>query len=454
MIDRFEYKGLWYLPNNPKRRISGILKFSPEEGAILELIGTFQRAPEVKNDFLEPEIILGVTTDGKYLTLYKCIETHSPMFLSGRNLPSKSVFRATYVLDGVSVKRIEDLRLRGLGIEYAHLDEWANTNGFKIDIASDLKGAVVQYTLPSRIEAANLGTYKVFIDFRCKWPVRSLIQKEALIKQTVYVTIEPLTQMSFQELLSIEFRLTTFFGLAVMRAVGPLRITGWTKHKEVVEIYSQLVNTPIESGPLLPRDMLFTLSDTNGGLTIHLENWLRKAAKLAPIYSLYFATVYSSRIYLEHKFLSLAQAIESYHRRCKGNTVLPKAEHRRRIKRIINAVPEDKEWLQQRLAYSNEPTLRNRLQELCNEHSVVLKSVLPDIESFIRRVIDTRNYLTHYDERLKEKQAEGRQLFMLAQKLKMLLELCLLKELGFEDSALQGLVERNRRYQAEASITL
>jgi len=42
MIEKFEYKGIWWLPDKPKERISGTLKFTPDEGAILDLIGSFK----------------------------------------------------------------------------------------------------------------------------------------------------------------------------------------------------------------------------------------------------------------------------------------------------------------------------------------------------------------------------------------------------------------------------
>lgn len=41
----FELKGGWFLPEAPKRRLSGEVSFSPEEGIHLELIGDFQMNP-------------------------------------------------------------------------------------------------------------------------------------------------------------------------------------------------------------------------------------------------------------------------------------------------------------------------------------------------------------------------------------------------------------------------
>jgi len=64
MMDKFEYKGRWWLPDKPEKRISGTLRFTPNEGAILELIGSFKDTKDI-NKMLEPEIILGISSNGK-----------------------------------------------------------------------------------------------------------------------------------------------------------------------------------------------------------------------------------------------------------------------------------------------------------------------------------------------------------------------------------------------------
>ena len=68
-MGNFELKGIWWLPDNKENYITGILKFNPEDGAYLELMGQLSGYDE-----LEANIILGKTSDGKDITLYKCFE--------------------------------------------------------------------------------------------------------------------------------------------------------------------------------------------------------------------------------------------------------------------------------------------------------------------------------------------------------------------------------------------
>ncbi|MEM3479175.1 MAG: hypothetical protein QXV74_03935, partial [Candidatus Bathyarchaeia archaeon] len=82
MIEKATYKGAWWLPSRPEKRISGALTFTPWSGATLNLIGSFKEI-EDHNKFLKPEIILGMSADGAFITLYECFETESKMSIPG-----------------------------------------------------------------------------------------------------------------------------------------------------------------------------------------------------------------------------------------------------------------------------------------------------------------------------------------------------------------------------------
>jgi hypothetical protein len=68
--DCFEIKGVWWLPNNPEKTISGILSFDGQGKIILDLIGSFSELPALGNmNYDETETILGVSDDGFICTL-------------------------------------------------------------------------------------------------------------------------------------------------------------------------------------------------------------------------------------------------------------------------------------------------------------------------------------------------------------------------------------------------
>ena len=69
-MESFDFKGFWWLPNNPSEKLAGICSFTPFQGGELEIIGDFNGLTE-SNFADQPFIILGNTLKGD-ITLYDC----------------------------------------------------------------------------------------------------------------------------------------------------------------------------------------------------------------------------------------------------------------------------------------------------------------------------------------------------------------------------------------------
>ncbi|WP_363268723.1 HEPN domain-containing protein [Okeania sp. SIO2B3] len=147
-------------------------------------------------------------------------------------------------------------------------------------------------------------------------------------------------------------------------------------------------------------------------------------------------------MYLNNKFLNLVQVVESYHRR------------------RIETNEENNSSLQEREESYNcclikknkkkEPYLRERLEALLKFELIldVTNELIQDKDSFLTKVVHTRNYLTHYRESLKEKAAKGKYLYCLTELLSFILQACFLtEELGLTSDKCYQLLNRNLRYQ-------
>jgi hypothetical protein len=106
-----------------------------------------------------------------------------------------------------------------------------------------------------------------------------------------------------------------------------------------------------------------------------------------------------------------------------------------------------KKWLKIKLAYSNEPSLRKRMGELIDDHYYILSEIIEDKKLFIRKLIDTRNYFIHYGQQLKYLAAKGVELYKIAQICKIIIDICLLTELGFDKDDVKKLSLRNWEYR-------
>jgi len=428
MIEDFEYKGIWWLSSRPEKQISGTLKFTPDKGAVLDLIGSFKNITDM-NKMLEPEIIIGVSSNGKNITLYECFETNS-------NLSFPGLLTSSF---------------------------YANISGFDIQHLFDKKEVVIRHKLPEPIQA-TIGDYKILLDVRATGPTRSIVQKEASIKQRTYIKIEPSVEKFFDEYLNILHHIQTFLSLGIMEPVYPLTIEGITEmnkktingkvYNPPIKIYwlSDIPKTPKK---LLPFDMLFTFKDISHRFEVFLKNWFEKSDLLGTVYNLHFGTLYNPRMYLKHRFLSLIQAVESFHQRIHGGKYLSVEEYKPVYDALVNAIPDCvrsdlKERLKEYLKYGREFSLRKRLKEIFSKYQEIIDRFVGDENAFIEKVVDTRNYQTHHDEDLKERAADGEELYRLTQKLKMLLEVCLLTEIGFSLEELKALFSRNSKYQHES----
>src|SRR5215208_7125114 len=60
---------------------------------------------------------------------------------------------------------------------------------------------------------------------------------------------------------------------------------------------------------------------------------------------------------------------------------------------------------------------------------------------FIEKVVATRNYRTHFNEELESRAARVEELYPITEKLKHLIEICLLGEIGFEAERIRGLIK-------------
>ncbi len=132
MIKEFEYDCIWWLPENRDNTVPGKLKFHPVEGLKLQLIGSF-KGPKNFNTFLQLPIILGLTSTGEPITLYKCYESQSHMSVPGF---LSSSFIASFAFLGCHFKEEEEIRFDSLSINYSHLEEWTGITGFQFNTDS------------------------------------------------------------------------------------------------------------------------------------------------------------------------------------------------------------------------------------------------------------------------------------------------------------------------------
>jgi len=448
-MEKSEYQGYWWLPDKPEKGVPGTLKFDPDEGANLNLLGSFQEATDLWR-MLDLELILGRSAKGDPITLQDCGETKSNRKI-GEGFTTSS-FHARTVFVGEHFQSPDDVGFERLIVEYLHLDAWAGVSGFELRIPDDYKThpMMVQHTRPEPLTATVGGEYEVTLSFPSKLKAPSPLLTEATITQRTELGITFPAKKSLEHLLDIAYRLQHLLSFATRRSVHPVAMWGKTGHvgqaERVVINYRSIARRGSDKKRLRPNEMLFGLRDLPEGFGPTVERWLGRAEVLDLVNQLYLGTIYNPQSYLEQRFLNRVQALEVYHRRAMSTSDLPEEKHEKRKEEILESVAEQhRDWLEGWLRYSNEPNLRKRLTEIFNEYpesvDLVVGNGKKERKSFINRVVATRNYFTHFDQSLEPQAARGEELYQITEKLKLLIEICLLREIGSEEERIRDLIK-------------
>lgn len=452
MQDNIYYKGLFWLPEYPENKVTGSLTYSPEEGITLELIGFLG---ETKNsiEFFEPQIINGFTTNGKKITLYKCYESNRSRSFPGMET---SIIHSNYLFVGAHFTSENEIAFDKIAIRIKNLDEWLGISGFRIDYNEKDYSTNIKYKLPESIKFNFSKEFKAIFNFIASNPSIRIFIKKTSIEQFVQLIIEPTVnkKIFFKDFLDEVFKFQMFLTFATYSAAYPLEIIFYSStyflefdDKKIPEEIKLFYMTSIKSSKheTTHWDMLFSFNDIKTEFDNIMLSWYEKQEKLNSILGLFLDTFYNPNIFNENRFLNIVQALESIHRRFIRNEILTKAEHKLRLEEILSSTPEKhNDWLNQKLLFSNEPTLKERLEELLNNYSNdTLKKVIKDPADFIKKVKDSRNYYTHFDSKLKKKAAKGGDLYYLTERMKLLLTCCLLNIIGFNNNLIQQLLKKN-----------
>jgi hypothetical protein len=428
MLQELQYSGEWWSPTSPENKIHGSLIFNQDKGARLTLDARLDS---------EPTIINGLASDNTKITLDGCIQNISEL---AAILKIPSEFYAHQVYVGTHFTKHEDIKFSFLYCHFANLNEWIMKNGFSFekDTFTDL---TIRYQNPSNISISINPELNLLIDFWCPYSLKK--HSEINLKQVARIQFRPTQSktIDYYSVLVKHFR--NFLCFATQETVFTKELSGFISDespKTEIKIFYQL-DSPVDID-IDAYNSLFNFKDIENKFENCLQNWFNKYADIEPVCQLYFGSLYGRFVYLNLKFLSLVQAVEAYHRRFLLNEELLPEEHAKRITSILSKAPtEHLEWLKTKLKYSNEPSLRRRLSSIFKKFAP-LTNIIPNEDFFINKVVATRNYMTHYDLALKTERAADKELVLITEELRAIVEMCLLNELGFTLEETRNLITR------------
>jgi hypothetical protein len=402
LLEHVTHQGYWRLTGSDVE-VPGTFTYSPEKGGRLTLNGAFNPPDFIFFGGGEPErvVIHGRTNAAGNITLLDCLEDGGHHFPDRPDAYSTVAYRVRLALIGEHFDTADDVRFVSVVYRAPNLEEFIAATGirqeppqnptelsrFVVDEVEDFTFPLAEFTGTTLCEQSVGGTF-----------ARLVVEEKASIR------IDAATPRHFEDFQSGPVKtLHTLMELAVDAPLPIEGLTGVTANgHDVTMLYSQRHPQKVEQIEY-PVRLPFNLRSLGDRRETVIARWQQARETCGPTLDLYFSVMRAASLPVEHQFLFLIQALESFHRQTR---LTQKRMH-----------------------------LAERLKALLEEIPPQLRPLFGDPERFAREFVATRNYLTHFDEKLKSRALTGvRQLWPAVQLMKGMLKLLFVQLLGLEES--------------------
>jgi hypothetical protein len=230
-------------------------------------------------------------------------------------------------------------------------------------------------------------------------------------------------------------------------------LTSGTTHELDIELRHTLLQPRDEDRSLdrlYPNRMLFALADWPGEFSSLIRQWLDLGSRHESSMNLLIGLSYAPPRWEATRVLTLAQALEAYHRIAFGASPasIAAVERKTRILEAVNPslAASDRDWLIQTLERADGPALWKRLQETADRVTAILDPLIPDTKTFAADLAKVRHTYSHFGaggsgvEAARRDHALGRSAYW------VLVTNCLL-DLGFTSDQARALISRNRHFE-------
>ncbi|WP_425203927.1 HEPN domain-containing protein [Priestia megaterium] len=469
MFEDFQVKGYWWIPEK-EEKVSGIL-FYKQDKIELELLGTLNVDDGVLANPMNHQAILGMSDKGEKFTLFKGfpiqITTNFPGY------PTETYSIDSFLVGG-HFYNLEDINFSYCSFIPTYLTKWLSrgvfeeTGWFKDD-TSILEKMQLSYTPPTTFKY-YVSSINAYIEEQGSANFSGDLIEERIWKNKGILYIRPEHIQSMQWLKERTYLLRELLAL----------LTGQAIYFKNIYYFGEEEQREEDSKPFNPQysyffkqdkskfkpnfkdsDILVKFSDIEENFGSILESWFGKQEILETVCSLYFNELYMEKTLLNTSFLNMVQMLEIYHRRVYEGKIFDEATYKENESKLLGYVqselPEEfAKRVANLLSHGNEYSLSKRLREIISSLEPETKAYLfgnsKNRDRFVQQLVDTRNFLTHYDKTEKKNLLEkSDEKFYALQRLRTLVTLILFKEIGVEESSIRDKIAQSRKYQSVIS---
>ena len=489
LIDTFEIKGSWYLPEQDLEAdaIEGILRYSPTS-IELELIGVFKgEGAFTKSN--HKTTIFGFSDKGEWLTLCDCFVINASMSAPG--FETQSYIANRFYVGTQLIKDENEAQFDSCAFSLTYIDAWMNigvterrvqTKTSRTEFIIDLAQALPQkLTLNNTMSNISI---REEVQYNFEYPKDFYTNEATVVKINRFYRYSHLdkSKFSFKDCMGLLNKfcnlLTLFIGIPIyftyldFELPSKCELDG-EKSIEFTQkcrmFFNQVgdISKKYKISKSQSHDMVIYREDIVGFSDALFDKWFNNIHELSEIVNPYVGNLHLP-LYLETKFLNIIRGLETFHRFFINQD--DAQEDDQEIAEMLNLEKDmllqyiqeniseaNRDHFTQRINYEEDKNLRKRLKEVLDLLPTKLIERLfgalssNEKKSVISSLIDTRNYYTHRDN--KEKYTKlidnSHALDAMVDKLEIVLQYHLFSFLGIpSDTIVSRLLEYRNNYAA------
>jgi hypothetical protein len=446
-----DLQGVWWLPGSPEHLAPGTLTLSYDTRPTLVVVGSIDPNLDlpagigtVLGQTRDLPFVHGRTAIGQRVTLADTqLGVRQMHIADAESAVFELVGRAAYVGAHMDPKTAQFAQM---DVVIERLIDWRDVTPFDLTVTPDTrtpKRIVIGGELPALVSAridggdliikaglATSGDFRQHASLSLNAAVRIRVDQGLRFSDWLEVYVGPLERL---------------VALATGRAVEVerLELSDPNADEKCEVIWPHKLRAALPERRLMPDELLFTVPDLGEKLSQHMSLWLAACRRFEPVMNMFFATRYAESMFEEDRFQNLIQAVEAYHRRKAGARPDQEAHDERSAALLAVAPDAYREWLAEVLETTREYRLSDRVEEVVEQHPWMRDDVIPgNAHRWAVRVAMARNYRAHQDPTSAPIGASAHELFGFTQRLTVLLEACLLHEVGFEEDRVREMIRR------------
>ena len=453
-----EHLGNWWLPENPERKIPGVLSFDRDHRASLDLMEAFEVTLDRQMQLgIDYPLIFGQDRSGKKHVMVNCWKDGGTTSLSSGR--SWSTIRSQQVLMDLPDEFGASLSFDSLELRSPSFSQWWTSGASQLTTRTSHKHVSVTLKV-HRPPPVHLCTWKgTSLDFisRPLTGATLLGVRQLAVDEDICLRLTPHHQRPLSEFLMDCNQVCTFMAVMLQGTATMPYITAYSNaHMTAVDgsphfLLPVVVVSPIAGCTTVPRSdresgCLLPVQASLSILHRILRQWSTHYSQLEAIRGVLLGTERLQHSCSRNRLTMAVAALEGLDRTSFADEARPSREWNERVDSVLNpaASVQVREWARDRLAQRKEPTLRFRLKRQFRNCTGVLPMTSKQRESCIDTCVKTRNDTAHSLDHAPLDRQSAIRMVQATNEVEAVLLVSLLKYLGCTDDDLQAAAARDQ----------